>query len=117
MKPEISHYFGRPVMAVTTHKKDGWDWTIELEGNVLLRNTDKRRTSAPDVEGLALTGQTDADTLLFTNVEVSITPDKFVISAPGTSDPDEVEEDPLPPDPSPERVAEGPERPSKGTDE
>jgi hypothetical protein len=93
MQPSIDHYIGRGVQEIVSGD-EGWDWAIKLEGDVLIRNKDKRRTSSPDeIVGLALmmTTYSELDTILKFGVgkevtefkEVTVTPTQYTIAGPG----------------------------------
>lgn len=139
MKPSLDYYTGRPVEAVeTVQHGNHWEWTIRFPGNVRIQNTDERRTSPPDVMGKVYLGvilsETDTQ-LLFghydhdsgdpvTDETVVLTPTQYSISDErfegGPHFPqrlDDEEANLLPPDPSTERVADGPENPPEGLDE
>lgn len=130
MRPAIDTFHGRLVTAVISHGGDDSDWGIELEGGIIIWNTDARRTSRPDetkLQGLSFISSSTDDSnvdLDFGNVDqsgailnatgISLTTTKYRIVGPGISDEDaqdETGEIPifvLPPDPSDERVVDGP---------
>ena len=65
VKPQLDYYHGRKVEKVT-HDGDG-EWSIVLEGNVIVRNHDARRTSVPEnIEGLQylFTSYTEKETVM-----------------------------------------------------
>lgn len=125
---KIDYMHGRRVEDVT-HKGPDWHWEIHLEGGAIIRNQDQRRTALPDVIGTALLASEIDDTgnvnLQFGTVVagdpptitnetwVSMSQNKMVLAVPGEEvDLSEAQpEDDLPPDPSTERVADGPEKP------
>ena len=95
MLPSLDHYVGRGVQAVVKGEED-WDWAVRLEGGVLIRNKDKRRTKAPEgLDGLALmmTIFSEMDTVMKfgrgqtteTQVlkDVTLMPTKYTIAGPG----------------------------------
>lgn len=116
LKPDITYYFGRAVETVE-QKHNDWQWVIVLEGNVRISNHDKRYTTAPDIVGMSLNGAAyDGSYLDFSGQQITVNPAKMSIAAPDMDDPDEVEEDALPPDPSVERIATRPTGPIGPTD-
>lgn len=128
----LDHYVGRPFVSVF-QGDDAYDWAIQLEGGVLIRNKDGRRTAAPKEEELAgssflLTTFSELDTILHfgtsnvsgstTTLEITLTPTQYTLSDPEQYGETEIypqvpdnEESLIPDDPSPDRVAEGPDDP------
>lgn len=131
LTPKLDYYVGRPVESIES--ESGWDWAIRFSGDVLVRNTDKRRTAAPSDELVgqlyftAILGETDtrlqfghydADQQPVVDSEVVLTPTQYTITDErfegGPHFPqslDAEEQDLLPDDPSVERVVDGPETP------
>lgn len=137
VKPHPTYYYGRQVVRVHEHKTNKWEWSLELEGGIYFKNTDKKRTKAPDdeeISGQALLTAVDygpddpTTTLRFGNtppnsppnfvVDVVMTTGKWTISDPRESlvmsgehvqDVIEAPSESLPPDPSEERVEQGPD--------
>jgi hypothetical protein len=129
-KPNLDYYMARPVEAVISGEQE-WDWSIRLEGGALINNKDRRRKAEPTIpEGASLlsvdTSSPTATVVQFgtssgagVNVmaEISLTPHLFTVADPDYTGGDEIypgmeedEEDTLPPDPSPLRVVDGPEK-------
>jgi len=118
----IEHFVGRPFKEIS-QGEDKWDWGIVLEGDAVIRNKNKKRTKAPsaeELEGKVLANVilSEMDTrLMFTDEggareEIVLTPTDYTVGTPQTGEyypqrPVELQE--LPPDPSEERVADGPE--------
>lgn len=145
MKPHPTYYYGRPVVQIHEHKTNKWEWMIELEGGILFKNQDKKRTKPPDdsvITGESLLTAVDygagdpTTTLRFghTNpqsqpvfvADVVMTTGKWTISDPRShlieegehvQDVIEAPSETLPPDPSEERVADGPTTPEDATEE
>jgi hypothetical protein len=133
MKPNLDYYIGRKVEAITQGDEGDWDWTLRLEGDILISNHDKRRTSPPTNEIIGLVFlmavlQEDLTVMKFGNYEASedgpvpaylqdvqVTPTQYAVADErfegGPHFPqrlDEEEQEMLPDDPSPERVVDGP---------
>lgn len=127
MKPSLDYYIGRPVEAVETGEEGAWDWAILFPGDVRVHNTDQDKTEIPeDVEGKIFlsTAMGELDTrMMFGHYEdgepvidttVELSPLEYTISderfegGPHYPQRLEEEEEALPEDPSPDRVAEGP---------
>src|SRR5262245_29123889 len=132
MIPKLDYYIGRPVQAVEAGEED-YDWSIRFEDNVIVRNTDKDRTTMPDtaIQGMVFfmamfdpdetrmqfghyeDGEPAVDTeVILSPLQYSISDERFE-GGPHfpQRDPEPSPEDELPEDPSPERVADGPEEP------
>jgi hypothetical protein len=139
-RPSLDHYVGREVTFVGRAKKsEKHEWEIHLAGNIIIKNLDTERVEAPEVKELQFLLLTlgEMDTrLIFGNpnvktgeidnkTEISLNPIKYSITDPKRAGGREIEPqrlDPeeramverlaakLPPDPSAERVAEGPQR-------
>lgn len=125
MIPKIDHYIGRSFVGIQESTSDEQcQWAVRLDGNVLVRNYDEAQDEpSGDPTGLALLAvdYTDTNTeLKFGNYNtdgtpnfgpsVMLTANKYTLSAPGIDeiDPRGDHAPPVPPDPSPERVATGP---------
>lgn len=130
MRTPIDNFHGRRITGIISHGGGAADWGIQLEGDVIIWNTDDRRKATPD--GDALTGLSfissdvnddntdldfgivDSDGQIQNAVGISLTTSQYRIVGPGISDADALDysgssdEVELPPDPSPERVADGP---------
>lgn len=118
MKAQIDYFHQYPVNKVRQYGNQPWQWEILMEGGGVIKNHDKRRTAAPNVEGTVLvkTEVSEPDkggisTTLFFSDGTQVASGNITASAPGYDDPDEEETDPLPPDPSSERVVDGPVKP------
>lgn len=128
MLPKLDYYYGREVIEVGTTP----DWSITLDGDVVIQNTDINNDAPPDMESLVglkllMAILNDVSTILrfgqqtsagpqFTN-DVALTPLEYTIYDPNSQQP---EDEPFypqryviptpgsdaPPDPSPERVVE-----------
>jgi hypothetical protein len=121
MRPSIDHYFGRPFDSIVKGDEN-WDWAIQLDGGVQIKNKDQSLTTAPsNLDGSSLMTVTygELDTTLNfgtpTNMQASVvlTPTLYTISDPlNPSDveiyPQVPEEVVIPDDPSGDRVADGP---------
>jgi hypothetical protein len=118
MKTDLTHFHGRNVVKVWPGKNNFWQ--VELDGNVLIDNLDETLPAPPDeiVGTTLLVAENDNMVFGFSTVdeptiiaEVQLTLGDYEISTvdgsytPGVDDP----ESDLPPDPSPDRVADGPE--------
>jgi|SRR5215831_13336279 len=120
----VDHLIGQAAKDVLG---DGWNWSIQMESGVVISNKDEERTDVPeDVKGKVLLTVmlSELDTrLLFgittesgpaEEIEVTLTPTQYTLG--GLEGQEEEfypqvpleEVDLLPPDPSPERVADGP---------
>lgn len=131
MRTPIDNFHGRRVTDIVSHGGDASDWGIQLEGDVIFWNTDARRTSAPDktaMLGLSFIsssaddlttdldfGTVDSETYeIHDVVGISLTTRKYRVVGPGISNEDSQDETgqateiELPPDPSPDRVVDGP---------
>lgn len=130
---KLDYLHGRTVTGVIQSDTDDWDWALQLDGGAVVRNLDKRRTAAPSPEVVGMTffdsscddeanaavvkvGRitiVDGQPTLAVIVEVDLTNTLYSIAAPGVDEEQPgattEEADPLPPDPSPERVADGPD--------
>lgn len=134
MRPGLDHYFGRPFEDVIQGTNNA-DWAIQLEGGVLIRNKDRRRTAAPtkgELAGISLLSATfnPDETILHFGTsnregvtvvkEISLEPTKYTLSDPLSRERNEIfpqKPDPdfqLPRDPSPERVQDRAERAPRG---
>jgi hypothetical protein len=139
-RPSLDHYIGREVTFVGRKKKsEPHEWEIHLSGNIVVKNLDVLNTEVPEIKGLQFVMLTlgEMDTrLVFGNPnvktgavdnkrEVTLNPIKYSITDPNRAGGREIEPqrlDPeeramverlaakLPPDPSAERVAEGPQK-------
>jgi hypothetical protein len=131
MRPGLDHYVGRPFVSVFQSDNDDYDWAIELEGGVLIRNKDGRRTAAPTEEelggtSLLLVTFSEMDTILHfgmssapgstTVKEITLTPTQYTLSDAAVYGEVEIypqvpdaEETVIPDDPSVDRVADGPD--------
>jgi len=126
--PQLDYYVGRSVEAVLTYGEGDWDWGIQFPGNVAIRNTDKRRTSVPEVDGLVFmsVGLSEDETRMMfgttkdggaeitqvvslSPLQYSITDGNFEGGPHFPQRPTQEEVDSLPPDPSEERVVEAAE--------
>jgi len=129
MAADLTYFVGRPFVSV----EGGDEWVIVLDGNARITNYDHRR-SAPDPDTLVGTsfilpifseldtrlqfGRNNADTgEVEILTEVTLTPALYTISDPNYATtevypqvPQEIADE-LPPDPSADRVADGPEEP------
>lgn len=122
-RASLDHFNGREVKSVDG---EGSDWSITLDGGVVISNKDETRTEIPDVKGktLLFVALGELETRLqFGNstpggvhdeVWVTLSPTKYTIGGlEGQTKefypqvPEELESM-LPPDPSPERVVDGP---------
>jgi hypothetical protein len=115
MATQLDHLYGR---SVTGMKADDEGWSITFEGDAILRNNDPSVTApAEDIKGTVLMGSSDdTDPLLSFGysgsqgsqiiTEITLTEGNYEIMAPGDTEDEEVE---LPEDPSPDRVADGPD--------
>jgi hypothetical protein len=126
LPPRLDHYIARPVTQVVEYGEEDWEWGVELVGDVVIKNHDKRRTAKPDgLVDLPLMMVTfgELDTEMHFGVgdgdnttKVTLTPTQYSISDGHRDTGDEPyypQVDPenigLPDDPSADRVAEGPE--------
>lgn len=129
MKPGLDHYVGRPFECVI-QGDEAHDWALQLEGGVLIRNKDESRTAPVQEEldgtSLLFVALSELDTVLHfgtSNIsastvhqEITFTPTLYTLSDrakygeveiyPQVVDPEETV---IPPDPSSERVVDGPE--------
>jgi len=127
MKPD--HYLGRKVLGAEIYGTENWEWAIKFDGDVLFKNSDKRRTKMPEgIGALAFLRVQESDdgntTLIFGSIRpdgtasigesVQLTTTQYSISTPDNTA--EVfpgrpveEDESLPEDPSGDRVADGPE--------
>jgi hypothetical protein len=93
---KLEYYHGRAYERVV-QGDEAWDWAIEISGDVLIRNKDKRRTAAPDsekLEGTSLvrTAYSDTSTMLEFGIsgpqgyrlaeEVVFTPSLYTLADP-----------------------------------
>jgi hypothetical protein len=129
-KPDLSYYYGRSVVKVDT--RNAPNWSIQLDGGVRINNQDAELDAPPDsIKGNALLDSIadENETRLTFGVtrpldnplvilEFAMTTDAYTISDPTYKGDDVVtgnnkveNEEHLPADPSPERVASGPETP------
>lgn len=137
---KLDYYNGRPFVRVIQNE-DGEEseWGIELEGGVLIRNHDGRRTIIPDenlFKGTSFlgaifdeqhttlhfgysnkNGSTVVGEIQFTPTLYSVADNDYTGGAEIYPQADTPEEDVLPPDPSNDRVAEGPTEPPVGAAE
>jgi len=126
MKTDLTHFLGRNVVQVWRTKQQAWNWEIELDGGVMIGNLDQDLPSPSDeIAGTTfLVAENDNMKFGFATAdeptivaEVQLTLGEYEISTPdgsytpGVDDP-ELE---LPPDPSPDRVVDGPEQPLQAT--
>lgn len=132
----LDHFIGRQATDVLS-RSDAWDWSIQLEGGILVSNKDKRRTAIPEVKGKVLNfvalSETDTrmqfghvtlneagDPVVAEETWVELSPTLYTIGGmEGQTEeyyPQAAPElaDALPPDPSDERVVDGPEKPVEG---
>lgn len=130
--PRLDYYFGRPVEFVgrLDSSEGDWDWVIQFVDQVIVRNHDKRRKAAPgeslkgemflsnilsETETRMLFGHYDAAQAPVVTDEVILTPTLYSISDAKFGEEQFFPQVPveegadLPPDPSSDRVAEGPE--------
>jgi hypothetical protein len=134
MQAQIDHYVGRAVVEVIPGQGEDNQWAIRLEGDVLIRNYDKDIEIPPEeLVGTAFLSVDYATTVAPITTTISFgysSPEgtysgeggvqivaeiplhEYTVVAPGSEDP-QAEEVALPPDPSPERVADGPENPEE----
>lgn len=125
VKLSLDHYMGRSFDEIIWGEGAS-DWAIKLEGGVLIRNKDNRRTLFPtDLAGksLMLVTYSELDTVLHFRMgengpvsEVTLTPTQYTLADPAQYGETEIypqvtdpEETVIPADPSAERVADGPE--------
>jgi hypothetical protein len=123
----LDHFIGRSVVRIHRGKKEN-RWAIEFDGRITVHNKDKNRTTpSDDIQGTALLrtifsetdtklqfGTSNADGPVIVE-EVILSPAKYTLTGLQGQDEEyypqaaEEDDDMLPPDPSPERVAEGPD--------
>lgn len=126
---DLSYYSGRPFMKL--EEGENGEWTIYLDGDATITNKDPE-ISLPDEETLKGTqfirgiyGQTDTRLQFGVNdmvaTEVTLNPMLYTINDPVHLPEGEVfpqvppdYEEEIPPDPSDERVVDGPENPDEG---
>lgn len=122
VKPKLDHYVGRPVEKVISWGDEEWQWAIRLEGGVLFKNHDEDKVDVPnDVSGLILGNCifSELDTRCVfspSGEEVIFTPTLYTIADPNYTGhtevfpqvPDEEEQIITPPDPSGDRITDGP---------
>lgn len=136
---KLDYYIGRPLSRVIQNEDgEASEWGVELEGGVLIRNQDGRRTVAPDSETFMGTSLLKVEfdeqhtTLQLGHSnqqgsvvvgEIQLTPALYTLAdaeyTGGTEVYPQAEQEPvdnLPPDPSAERVVDGPETPQEGTE-
>lgn len=134
MSPSLDHFIGRQVVAI--EQVAHGEWELRLEGDVIVRNLGREDwKSVEDAVGESLLkvdhdedgdfvsfGISHADRPAEINHRLKLTRYEYTISVPDGGDPnDELStEDALPPDPSAERVVDGPveapEKPAEVTD-
>lgn len=134
---KLDYYLGRPFESVIQNE-DGekWEWGIQLEGGVTIRNLDSDRTTVPDesvfagTSFLAVNFTDEETTLKFGHSgpegvryvgEIELTPALYSLADDEYTRGEEVfpgveqaVTSNLPPDPSSERVAEAPEPSADG---
>lgn len=126
---DLSYFNGRPF--VKLEEGENGEWTIFLDGDAEIINKDPNKP-LPDEAVLkgtqfirSLFSETETRLQFGVNdmvaTEVSLTPALYAINDPVyapegeiTPQGSEVPEDEIPPDPSDERVADGPENPNEG---
>lgn len=122
--PDLAYFIGRPFEELTFQKGKKGAWAIHLGDGAVISNKDAN-VARPDEDLLAGTSFirpvfSELDTRLQFGVadavsyEIILTPTKYTISDPAFTNEDEIypqapPEITTPPDPSDERVAEGPE--------
>lgn len=131
---DLTYFIGRPFVALEVDDENEGEWTIVLDGNGRITNKNPTQ-EMPDVDKLK--GSTfirpifsELDTRLqfgvldTVNAEVTLSPTKYTMSDPNLETEEEyypqvpVElADTLPPDPSDERVADGPDEQPEGESE
>lgn len=94
-KPDLGLYVGKKIIGFT-HGKEEWEWAIQLEGGVEIRNKDRREVFPADTQGIdsilgyhlgALSLSPKDTTLHFmgpgaAKVTISFSPTKYVIHDP-----------------------------------
>jgi len=123
--PDLTYFIGRPFVTLEVDDESN-EWTIVLDGNGRITNKDSER-EAPSLEVLSGTSFvrpifSELDTRLQFGVldnvasEVTLTPTLYTMTDPTLGSEEEIYPqvlpelaDTLPPDPSDERVADGPE--------
>lgn len=127
----LDYYVGRPIVAVHLGTNEEGNltqsnWIVELEGGILIKNHDGRRTSPPSMEQLQGTGflmarYEEPNVIMEFGysgpqgknmiTEITLTETQYSVTANGEEVwPQAADEDGdgLPPDPSSERVVDGP---------
>lgn len=119
----LDHFYGREFVE-TLDGPNGYDWGIRLYGNIIIRNEDPDRPNPPTglqgtVFSLVILSEMDTRLVFIASDgsqrrhEVTFNPVKYtltdnIIGKPIYPQMPEELVDVLPPDPSPERVADGP---------
>lgn len=125
---KLDHLNGRTVVSIDNADDADKHWAIRLEGDTLIRNEDSRADAPGEIAGLVLLASETRQrkTMLSfghsgmagseTQSQVTLATDGYSIITPESTGEDEILlEDALPPDPSPDRVADGPEEQDAGT--
>ena len=126
---KLDYLHGQKVEEATVDANTDPEWFIRFESGYVITNKDETLEGPLlDVKGLALVDSVEngattvltfanvtADSVIQQAVEIDLTTDKYTLAGPGT---EEVypgvpvdEADTLPPDPSSDRVVDGPETP------
>lgn len=112
--PDLSHYTGQRATTISYGEED-WEWGLELESGVVVRNFDQRRTTPPEVKGdvfIMMTLSEDQTILkMGEGLDVVLTPTQYSLSVPDAPpifpQRREDDQDITPPYPE-ERIWEGP---------
>jgi hypothetical protein len=130
--PDLTYFIGRPFDELTFESGKRGQWQIHLEGDGIISNKDPN-IARPDEDMLAGTTfvrpiYSELDTRLQFGVkdavsyEIILSPTKYAISDPNFTEEGEIypqapPEITIPPDPSDERVADGPEEEAEAEEE
>jgi len=113
VQPRLDHLIGRAVEKISTHEKNP---ALCLEGGFKIILTDRRTKWHKDLVGQRFISvedyPNDSVRLLFNQDEEVALKDKLLIYSPDhddTFDPFAIYETEIPPDPSPDRLREGPD--------
>lgn len=116
----FDHYTGRRFVALRKRKTNASPgFSVELEGEVFLRSDSPEIPDSGALKNTSLLSvSTNSDGVSTANFGYSYVDREPMIVAqfPLTPEPEEGASDALPPDPSPERAAEGPEPPLGGSE-
>ena len=134
-RASLDHFIGRPVLEVEEGPGKSGHRTITLEGGIVIGNKDKNRTLPDDLKGktlcMVILGEFDTRLQFGTTSEngvigetwVELSPTQYTIAGlEGQTReffpqvPEEFEAA-LPPDPSPERIVNGPQEAVGGAEE